>query len=328
MVRGMRQTPFIGSEELASGRLSRHQLRAAYRAVFPNVYVPEYAELSLELRIRAAWLWSRRTAIIGGAAAAALHGAEWIPDNVPVELIHTNTHPPEGVLTRRETLCPGETQARHGLAVTTPERTAFDIGRRGAVRSAVVRLDALARATGFKVDDVLCVAAAHPRSPGLRRLEAALDLVDPGAQSPRESYLRLLLIDAGLPRPQTQIPVLCRRHTGRLPGLGLAGVAGGRRIRRRSPPHRPAAIHQRHSAHGDARGDGVGRHPGRGGGPPSRYHPPGAKGAGEIDCETSALSVSPWWGSSACRRPVFTPKAEVSHSKPGTARARTHEGAR
>jgi len=204
----MRQTPFIGSEELASGRLSRHQLRAAYRAVFPNVYVPEYAELSLELRIRAAWLWSRRTAIIGGAAAAALHGAEWIPDNVPVELIHTNTHPPEGVLTRRETLCPGETQARHGLAVTTPERTAFDIGRRGAVRSAVVRLDALARATGFKVDDVLRVAAAHPRSPGLRRLEAALDLVDPGAQSPRESYLRLLLIDAGLPRPQTQIPVL------------------------------------------------------------------------------------------------------------------------
>src|SRR6185312_6318228 len=208
MVRGMRQTPFIGSEELASGRLSRHQLRAAYRAVFPNVYVPKHAELPLELRIRAAWLWSRRTAIIGGAAAAALHGAEWIPDNVPVELIHTNTHPPEGVLTRRETLCPGETQARHGLAVTTPERTAFDIGRRGAVRSAVVRLDALARATGFKVDDVLRVAAAHPRSPGLRRLEAALDLVDPGAQSPRESYLRLLLIDAGLPRPQTQIPVL------------------------------------------------------------------------------------------------------------------------
>jgi len=176
--------------------------------VFPNVYVPKHAELPLELRIRAAWLWSRRTAIIGGAAAASLHGAEWIPDNVPVELIHTNTHPPEGVLTRRETLCPAETQDRHGLAVTTPERTAFDIGRRGAVRSAVVRLDALARATGFKVDDVLCVAAAHPRSPGLRRLEAALELVDPGAQSPRESYLRLLLIDAGLPRPQTQIPVL------------------------------------------------------------------------------------------------------------------------
>ncbi|MBS2079812.1 hypothetical protein KCQ60_24165, partial [Mycobacterium tuberculosis] len=81
--------PFIGSEELASGSLSRHQLRMSYRAVFPNVYVPTHAEVPLELRIRAAWLWSGRRAVIGGAAAAALHGAQWIPDNVPVELIHT-----------------------------------------------------------------------------------------------------------------------------------------------------------------------------------------------------------------------------------------------
>lgn len=198
----------IGSEALASGRLSRHRLRMAYRPVFPDVYLPEHSQLSLEMRIRAAWLWSRRRAVIGGAAAAALHGAEWIPDGVPVELIHHNARPPDGVLTRRGTLAAGETQLCDGLVVTTPERTAFDIGRRGAVRSAVVRLDSLARATGLKVDDVLRVAKAHPRSPGLLRLEAALELVDPGAQSPRESYLRLLLIDAGLPRPQTQIPVL------------------------------------------------------------------------------------------------------------------------
>ncbi len=31
--------------------------------------------------------------------------------------------------------------------------------------------------------------------------------MDGGAQSPRESWLRLLLIDGGLPRPITQIPV-------------------------------------------------------------------------------------------------------------------------
>jgi len=200
--------PFIGSEALASGMISRHQLRTRYRAVFPNVYLSNDVELSLELRIFAAWLWSRRTATIVGAAAAALHGARWIPDNVPVELIHANPRAPRGVLTRRCALIDGETQNIDGRAVTTPERTAFDIGRGGAVHSAVVRLDALARATGFKVDDVLRVAKCHPRSPGLRRLESALGLVDPGAQSPRESYLRLLLIDAGLPRPQTQIPVL------------------------------------------------------------------------------------------------------------------------
>ncbi|OMC34719.1 hypothetical protein A5739_05490 [Mycobacterium colombiense] len=204
----MRDAPVIGSEELASGRLNRHQLRAAYRPIFPNVYVPAHVEPSLPVRIRAAWLWSGRGAVIGGAAAAALHGAEWIPDGVPVELICDRPRAPDGVLTRRCTLTEGETQSIDGLRVTTPERTAFDIGRRGAIRSAVVRLDALARATGLKVDDVVRVAMAHPRSPGLRQLETALELCDPGAQSPRESYLRLLLIDAGLPRPQTQIPVL------------------------------------------------------------------------------------------------------------------------
>jgi hypothetical protein len=200
--------PFIGTEALASGALSRHQLRTRYRAVFPNVYVPKDAQLSLERRIWAAWLWSRRTATIVGASAAALHGAKWIPDDVPVELNHANTRPPRGVLIRRDALLDDETQLMDGRVVTTPERTAFDIGRRGAIRSAVVRLDALARATGFKVDDVLRIANRHSHAPGLRRLEAALELVDPGSQSPRESYLRLLLIDAGLPRPQTQIPVL------------------------------------------------------------------------------------------------------------------------
>lgn len=200
--------PFIGSEALGSGALSRHQLRTRYRAVFPNVYVSNDAKLSLERRIFAAWLWSGRTATIVGGAAAALHKSKWIPDDVPIELNHTNARPPRGVLTRRDALLEGETQVMGGCTVTTPERTAFDIGRRGAIRSAVVRLDALARATGFKVDDVLGIAKCHPYSPGLRRLEAALALVDPGSQSPRESYLRLLLIDAGLPRPQTQIPVL------------------------------------------------------------------------------------------------------------------------
>ena len=158
--------PFIGSEALASGTLSRHQLRTRYRAVFPNVYLANDVQLSLQLRIFAAWLWSRRTATIVGAAAAALHGAKWIPDDVPIELRHINARPPHGVLTRRDALIDGETQTIDGRAVTTPERTAFDIGRRGAVHSAVVRLDALARATGFKADDVLGVAKCHPRSPG------------------------------------------------------------------------------------------------------------------------------------------------------------------
>jgi hypothetical protein len=200
--------PFIGSEALARGVLSRHQLRTQYRAVLPNVYLPKQVQPSLKQRIAAAWQWSQRQGIIAGAAAAALHGANWIDDDVPVELIHLNPRAPRGVLTCRYAVLADEVQTLAGRAVTTPERTAFDIVRRDPLRIAVARLDALARATGFKVDDVAHISTCHRGARGLRQLETALDLVDPGAESPRETYLRLLLIEAGLPRPQTQIPVL------------------------------------------------------------------------------------------------------------------------
>ena len=104
----------------------------------------------------------------------------------------------------------GETQVLKGLSVTTPERTAFDIGRRGALGRAVADLDALAAATDFKVSDVVELAAKHRHARGLRKLEAALELVDAGAQSPKATWLRLLLIEAGFPTPRTQIPVLGR----------------------------------------------------------------------------------------------------------------------
>ncbi|HET9876560.1 MAG TPA: hypothetical protein VFQ37_12485 [Mycobacterium sp.] len=208
---GEARQPFIGSEALADGRMNRHGLRTRYRAAFPNVYVPRQPPLSLSERITAAWLWSGRRAVVAGVAAAALHGTKWIDRDVPVELIHANPRAPDGVITRRETLLDGEVQtlgARGGeMRVTVPERTAFDIGRREPLRAAVARLDALARATNLAVDDVAALARRHPRMRGLRRLEHALDLVDPGAQSPKKTYLRLLLTEAGLPPEQTQIPV-------------------------------------------------------------------------------------------------------------------------
>jgi hypothetical protein len=181
--------------------------------VFPDVYLCKQIQLSLDRRIAASWLWAKREATIGGVAAAALHGAKWIDGDITIELIHANTRPPRGVRTRRDVLLDGETTAVGGLPVTTPERTAFDIGRREPRRLAVARLNALARATGLQLDGVRTVAGRHRGAPGLRKLETALELVDAGAQSPRETYLRLLLIGAGLPPPRTQIPVITDDET-------------------------------------------------------------------------------------------------------------------
>lgn len=47
----------------------------------------------------------------------------------------------------------------------------------------------------------------------LTRLTSALPLVDGGAESPKETWLRLLFVDAGLPAPTTQFVV--RTESGR-----------------------------------------------------------------------------------------------------------------
>ncbi|TFV60946.1 hypothetical protein E4P42_01775 [Mycobacterium sp. PS03-16] len=203
----MLDQPFVGTEALHAGLVRKHQLRAQFRTVFPNVYVRRDATLTLRERARAAWLWSQRRGVLAGLTASALHGAKWVDDTEPIEMILNRSRPPEGLRTYAASLPDAERCLLGGLPVTTVDRTAFDIGRR-RVDEAVARLDALARATRFDVADVQQLAMRHPHTRGLRRLETTLDLVDAGAESPKETWLRLLLIRAGYPRPRTQIPVL------------------------------------------------------------------------------------------------------------------------
>ena len=205
---GEEHRPFIASEALASGALNRYELPRYYRAITPNVYLDKRVEPSLRQRTVAAWLWSHRECAISGLAASALHGAKWVDDDSAVELIWRNARAPAGIVTRDDLLLDDEFQMIDGMRVTTPERTAFDLGRRGRVGAAVARLDARAAATGFKVDAIEELAGRHAHTRGLRQLETVLDLVDAGAESPKETWLRLLAIRAGYPRPRTQIPIL------------------------------------------------------------------------------------------------------------------------
>jgi hypothetical protein len=54
----------------------------------------------------------------------------------------------------------------------------------------------------------MLLAERYPAARGVRRLRSVLHLVDGGAASPKETWLRLLLVDAGLPTLTTQIPVV------------------------------------------------------------------------------------------------------------------------
>ncbi|OBJ56592.1 endonuclease domain-containing protein [Mycobacterium asiaticum] len=209
----MRAMVFRGNEALQRAEATRHELRRWYRPVFPGVYVAAGQQLSLRDRTEAAWLWSQRRGVVAGLAASALHGAQWVDATAPIELICSNTHPPQGIVASKQTLTDDEIARVAGLPVTSLVRTAYDLGRQLPRNQAVARLDALMRATPFSTEAVLQMAQRHPAARGIRSLRAALQLVDPGAASPRESGLRLLLIDAGFPTPRTQIPIVVNYHT-------------------------------------------------------------------------------------------------------------------
>lgn len=202
------ETPFVGTEALRAGTLTERELRRSCTRIYRNVYQRHGAELTAKDRALAAWLWSDKQAVVAGNSAAALLGAKWVDPQAPAELITDCKRPPSLIITRNETLLAGETTTAAGVPVTSPARTAFDVGRRRGFETAVIRIDALARATGVTVDDVQALIDAHRGARGMKQLRRVLPLVDAGAESPQETRTRLLLVAAGLPRPQTQIEVL------------------------------------------------------------------------------------------------------------------------
>jgi Protein of unknown function (DUF559) len=201
------EEPLIGSEALAAGSLTRHELRTRFHAIHQDVYVRTGAELSPVLRAKACWLRSRRRGVLVGFSASALHGAKWIDNRRAAEINDANRRPTPGVIARASSIEADEICRKAGMAVTTPVRTALDLLCWYPTDTAITAVDALARATRLKIADVELLAERHRGRRGIRRARDALDLVDPGAESPKETWLRLLIIRAGFPRPQTQIPV-------------------------------------------------------------------------------------------------------------------------
>jgi hypothetical protein len=199
--------PFIGSEAIASGSLTPYALRNRFVPIHRNIFIPRDAEVTAVVRAKAAWLWSQRRGVIAGRSASALHGAKWVDANRPAEIIYQNRHAPAAIRAWSDRIEDDEQVLLGGVKVTTPTRTALDVACRYPVVKAVATIDSLARATDLKMADVDLLAERYKGRRGIRRAHIALSLVDAGAESPRETWLRLLLVRAGFPPPQTQIPV-------------------------------------------------------------------------------------------------------------------------
>lgn len=203
----MTAQPFLGTEAIAAGLLTKHTLLNEHDRVYRNVYVDKDVELDAAARAVAAWLWADRQATLGGLSAAALHGSKWIDADLPAELFRPNGKKSDGILIHRDELLADEVTSLRGIGLTTSARTAFDLGRRRGREVALIRLDALANATRLKPHQVQPLIDRHPGVRGLVQLREVLGLMDGGAESPQETRTRLILVDAGLTRPRTQIGV-------------------------------------------------------------------------------------------------------------------------
>jgi len=199
--------PFVGTEALAAGVVNRYQLATRYDAVYRNVYMTKGQQLTPVQKAIAAWLWSQRKATVAGLSAAALHESLWIDRRLPAELIQRSQHKTTGIVLHNDTLAADEITAVRDIPVTTPARTAFDLGRRYGVTLAVIRLDALMQATAVKPAEIEELVDRHPGTRGIAQLREANSLSDAGAESPQETRTRLVLTSAGLRPERTQIEV-------------------------------------------------------------------------------------------------------------------------
>ncbi|CAG6865523.1 DUF559 domain-containing protein [Mycobacterium avium subsp. paratuberculosis] len=188
--------------------LTRSRLSTGYTRLFRDVYVSRDDEVTAVLRARAGWLWSGRRAVVAGFSAAALHGSKWVDAMTVVDLIHHNRYRQPGIRVHGDRIEEDEITVVDGILVTSAARTALDLGCWYPTTAAVAGIDALARETRIKAADVELLAQRYPGRRGIVRAREAIALFDGGSQSPKESWLRVVLTQAGLPPPQTQIRVV------------------------------------------------------------------------------------------------------------------------
>ncbi|MCK9795733.1 hypothetical protein M1843_18465 [Isoptericola sp. 4D.3] len=191
----------------------------------PGVYVPvspgaveARARRELVLaRVVAAWSSLDSDVWFSHETAALLHGM-WtyrLADRVHL----TQLYPPQVrreddswdhrfLMSRHWTRLPErDRDEAGGVPVTSLERTAVDCARTLSFESALVVMDCALR-HGADRSLVRRIIDESRGKRGVVQARRVLDIADTGAESPGETLTRYGLIEAGLPRPTTQIPVL------------------------------------------------------------------------------------------------------------------------
>lgn len=220
--------PTTTRDALAAGwtqdRLSRAVTRGDVRRVLRGVYVDACVPDTLALRSTAAALLLPARMVVCDRSAAWLQGVDhWDPRDLDVPPLldvvarsGTRTRL-DGVQGALRTLSDDDVvELANGLLVTGPLRTAADLAcQRGRLAAAAV-LDQFARQHGVTTSDLRLLLPRFAGRRGVTQLRELLNDLEPGAESPPESWVRRLVLDHMLPRPVAQHVVVIEGETYRL----------------------------------------------------------------------------------------------------------------
>jgi G:T-mismatch repair DNA endonuclease (very short patch repair protein) len=174
-----------------------------------GVYADPGLPLDHRLRCRGVALLLPSGFAVGGYSAAGWYGAPFAGALDPVTVVgpaDSEWKGPRGVRVHRSQVHLDVVGGADDVPVTSALRTAWDTAALEATGTAVAALDAMVRAGTVFLPQMERLISASPRTWGLTRVRRAVGLVDPRAESPPESRVRVALVLAGLaPVPQYEV---------------------------------------------------------------------------------------------------------------------------
>lgn len=204
------------AEGLTSRNLATLVEHGYLRRPVLGVYVAAQAGDSPQLRAQCIRLAVPEGCVVCDRHAGWLLGAEMIlAPNEHLELRPISIFRPSGhgrlrnglVDSGERNLAPTDILEVNGVAVTTPLRTAWDLGRTRYPEPAISGLDMMLRLGTFTREELLAGVERFRGQRWVTTLRLMAPLADGRAASPGESVLRLRWIQAGIAAPTPQLEV-------------------------------------------------------------------------------------------------------------------------
>ncbi|HEY9389378.1 MAG TPA: DUF559 domain-containing protein [Mycobacteriales bacterium] len=193
--------------------------RDRWHRVQRGVHVRRGTELTAAVRARAATISpAMYSAVVAShQTAARLHGLPLVHhgDREHVTVRRPARRPQRPELWLHAHRLPAEHVTQiGGTPCTTIARTLVDLFLVSDRLTATWATEYAVRTGLVTLDEVRALASTPLGLPGIRRTRTWLDTVEPASESPLETAVRLILVDADLPRPVVQLPI--RAGSGRV----------------------------------------------------------------------------------------------------------------